>query len=1141
MDAAAAAAAAGRALRRELAQVPVAALDVCEAAGGGGALVLAGEDAALAVYACGGGYGGGEALLARVAVLRGQAVRGVRAWPGGGGGRARVLVWGAAAVAVVDVAGVEAGRAPRVLGAAAAPDWVYDGAGSPWDADGAALVTAHNAVVALSCGGGGGGVRLGDAVAAAARPMLYAARLAWLSPGRVLVAAGTVFGDVVVWRCRPGDAADAAAPAVLCRLPGHEGSVYGVDISPALALPDGSTHRLVASCSDDRTLRVWDVSDADAADEAPAAPAATPTPTTGFRRRDDHDSAAVAGRLVAAAMGHLSRIWGVRLAAAAAPAPDGTLGLRVYSFGEDATAQRWRLSLPRGAAGGAPAALAHERTVARHAGKHLWAGAVLAGGRPGAAALVATGGADGSICLVREPASPSPPRDGVATVDVRRVGRFDFLSAGQILVSTTLRRLLVGSLVGGDLAWDEVEVDDDVARHVGLTCALRSVGNGAAVLGTADGVVLYFGRPRRLSRVAAVPGRVVDVGCVSAVPGLDAAADTAMVEVVVHLHGTPDSRYLALDAQTGRVARHERAAGLDARFVATSAARMGDLLLLGSRHGWLSLLARRDDGTWRPVLDVAPRGGDAITAMVPLPPRADGARASSYFVATSRDGKYRIYQVERAGDEARCDLLHETSPPLGPMIEGAWFTRDAAPELILYGFRGKHFVLWNETRREEVATVECGGAHRTFRARFDASRPGHLGFAFTRSSELAVSWGGDRPACRMLRAGTHGREIRALSTAGRYVASGAEDTTIRIWEYGGEGRGRALRPLASIKAHVTGIQRLRWVGEERLVSSGGNEEFFVWRVRRLDESCYAGLAVVREAVLGDQSAGRDLRIVDFDVGGGGGLVATLALSNSTLRTYRYDGEGGFARAGHGTYTGACLTQVRRVGAGAGAGVDGLWLVTASTDGHVALWATQGRTHVVTQAARVHQSSIKGLDMRRQGRRHVVVTGGDDNAVGVCVVGPAGDGGGLVVARRALVPSAHAAAVTGVTWLGWGGDDDDDDEDEDDEGEATVAVSVSNDQRVRAWRVGVGVGATDAAAVVVEPAGSAPSGVADAGDVAALGPGGLVLGGVGVEVWSWGGESGAIVLSRDATYGPRPGACARMCVRRRDGGSAPDAA
>ena len=53
------------------------------------------------------------------------------------------------------------------------------------------------------------------------------------------------------------------------RLKGHEGSIFGVDISPRLDLGIcGGKKRFLVSCSDDRTVRVWDISKVDQVAEA---------------------------------------------------------------------------------------------------------------------------------------------------------------------------------------------------------------------------------------------------------------------------------------------------------------------------------------------------------------------------------------------------------------------------------------------------------------------------------------------------------------------------------------------------------------------------------------------------------------------------------------------------------------------------------------------------------------------------------------------------------------------------------------------------------------------------------------------------------------------------------------------------------
>lgn len=161
------------------------------------------------------------------------------------------------------------------------------------------------------------------------------------------------------------------------------------------------------------------------------------------------------------------------------------------------------------------------------------------------------------------------------------------------------------------------------------------------------------------------------------------------------------------------------------------------------------------------------------------------------------------------------------------------------------------------------------------------------------------------------------------------------------------------------------------------------------------------------------------------------------------------------------------------------------VLTASTDGHIAVWRPADGIFKLVSAARVHQSSIKSLDLLAPSRDetgYVAVTTGDDNALAATSLVP-GDDGTLVVSETTIVRSAHAAAINGVVNIPGG-----------------RVATVSNDQRVKIW----GVGGTAEGPPAVRLLGDLYSGVADAGAVEYLAQRGeLLVGGVGMEVWDVG--------------------------------------
>ncbi|KAK1963612.1 WD domain-containing protein [Colletotrichum sublineola] len=1097
--------------------------------------LLAGEDSELKIYDAEG------RLRGQLKIFRAQSIHGIHVRASKDGQERRhVLLWGNQAVTVIPASVVEEliladGKAdqpsvPLAIVEARAPDWIYDGAISPEEPGRGALVTAHNEILEFSIGDDDRTLEFGRIVSPS-RPILYSAKLTWISKNSVLVAGGTVFGEIIVWKCHfSGDTVNAEKKPwseVFFVFTGHEGSIFGVDISPEIDIGEGGKARLLASCSDDRTIRIWDIT------MRPEAPrlqysAFGEARETGFggavvtaaAAAADLTAAQVASSApLAMVMGHISRIWHVRFPQTLDELASHS-ATTIYSFGEDSTLQTWSLeidveqwrrkSLTPAAADDVlvGATITHKETYARHDGKHIWATtlAQAAGGE----VVVATGGADSKINLLWD--RSRGVRGGMAQVEglpselrtlmmpdvtgklpsrdpnfatpceaKEMFHRFTFISRAVLLATSTTGRILVGTF-GAELTWSEVGTDAETLQALRSCTSVKSPAPGVALLGTASKKVFLY-KDSAIRQVGTVPGKIADIFC------LGGASTSKLAFLVTILGGEEAMQILTLDLETSTITSMVPVPELDSRFVVTAACQTNGLLILGSRHGYMSVF-RRTDGQLDKLAAPDRRTDDAITSIKPLPASSPSSTAR-HIITTSRDGNYRIYKLSPSASSSPLCLRHETGPAAVPNLEDAWV---AGTDLVLCGFHSKNFIVWNETRHEELLRIDCGGAHRAFAyIPQDSSGDCILRFVCKKAATLGVYVQPHASAApihhRTLKHGSHGREVRVVAYSGRrYIASGAEDTAIRIWEYAAvpelKSSRRELRCVKVVKVHTAGLQSLKWLGEELLFSCSGNEEFMVWRTS--DLGGVAGLGLMREAVFTDRSADGDLRIMSFDVerlGDDGATAITMAFSNSSLKTYRYTPDNGFELLFQGQYTGACLTQARHLRVREGV----FDVVTAATDGCLALWRSAGAKYVLQHTARVHQSSIKALDVYTPSAgRAVVLTGGDDNALSITSLGLTADGGDFAPVARAGVRKAHAAAINGLTVLGAKG-----------AGDEVVFATASNDQRVKVWRLGWREGVEEVTLMADEY-----SGVADAGDIEVIGGGKLVVSGVGLEVWDW---------------------------------------
>ncbi|KAF3342369.1 RNA polymerase II holoenzyme cyclin-like subunit [Verticillium dahliae VDG2] len=896
-------------------------------------------------------------------------------------------------------------------------------------------------------------------------PLAEAKAHDWLFSAAVSPAGRIAF--IVVWTCEL-PAAGPPSCEVLSVFAGHEGSIFGVDISPEFegaGGPPGERMRLLASCSDDRTIRLWDVSKA-SLERGVVRASFGEARETGFGSVDLSAVADASSAPVAVAMGHGSRIWHVKFAGHGLGFDKGQVVMPVYSFGEDATVHKWRLEVDvaawqarRASAeagdGGAGKLILRE-TFAHHDGKHIWAAAVEPLKQGGS--LIATGGADARVNLITDDVDTTASGEGSNGLDtlpselsqlvfediLRRLPpsnqeypppsrkrpegfqNFVFISQNTLLAASTRGRILLGTF-GADLSWEEISYEGQHGRDLAFCTTIRSPAPGVAILGTAT-KKLFLYKDSTVKEITIMNGKISDIFVVKPL-----SDDSPLVaELLVMMIGGPDvMQLLTVDISSVTVTSSLSVPGQQASYVATAAHLVGDVLIIGSRHGHISLF-QRSPTELTLQSPIVRHTVDTITSIISLPTSLNG---ETHLLITARDAHYRLYAL-LSSPKPHLTLLHQTHVPSLTTIESAHFSPDH--DLLLTGFRSRLFPLYNETPRRDIHTHDVGGPNRIWSAPAPASSP--LRIAYARAGILLLKTQ-HHPPHEVLKSGTHGREIRA---------------------------------------------GLRWLADRGdgalLFSCGGNEEFV--------------------AVWADKSPDGDLRILDFDITAGeGGVVVSMVFSNSTVGTYLYDG-GQFTLLAKGRYTGACLTRVRHLR------VDGaeLEIGTAATDGHLGVWIAQrgepgaAGEYALQTTARLHQSSVKALDMSTLdhdgAEMRLLLTGGDDNGLGITVLQRRA--GEYEFVSKTGVKGAHAAAINGLAILQTAPLS------AEKQARRTTFATVSNDQRVKVWSLRWGLTEHDEAQLTLLA--NENSGVADPGDLDVLDGAEeedfreIVVVGVGMETW-----------------------------------------
>ena len=757
----------------------------------------------------------------------------------------------------------------------AAPDWVLNACASHIDdRDGCAyLITAHNSSLCLRLSQSPSACQDGiclQPLAIGVKSLLYSAEIVALSATHILLAAGTVFGEIIIWSCflgRQENYGINVSTSIHHFFTGHEGSIFGVSISAEIpCFVDGRSGRLLASCSDDRTIRIWDISDccwASPEDLGAYSTDGFQLRPTGFSYNPNNSLSLLAESPLAKAWGHVSRIWGVHFLR---PQIGYEQELKIISRGEDATCQLWSFSLSVAR----KFELRNLLALRCHVGKHIWS---LATSNFATQASIYTGGADGALTVLRLPYPQSEPcrnHEQAAPENIQMAhspyhhdllialgdGNFHFHSSSTFKAFTfvgedyfialsTLGEMKLGWIQSKlppdnddpSIGWETILVADDLCSFSSISSLVEI---GVAIIGGSTGLIrLYDHRTRNVHFLANTKRQILELYILKCAIG-------SPFDVITFVASYPNSNLAELfivSIENDEAPRVEIIPlMLQTHFQISCASFLcGDrYLVLGSKTGCISIYDVHGTGPLKHLVQHRVHGKSVITSITQIR-SADfgGDMAKNFFLTCGRDGNYCIHVLARQNaplSSATLQTIHRCSPLFGQCIQGAYFD-ETTQDLILYGFRGNEFILWNDSTQTETFSFECGGVHRAFSFLPYRETPGTGVCLWNQAATFKVL------VMRGIRhwplyKGGHGREIKAVSTVNTnlngdtLIATGAEDTTVRIWmttkPSSGSCHAGAFKCLRTLGQHQGGLQQVKISNSgDFMFTSAAAEEFFI--------------------------------------------------------------------------------------------------------------------------------------------------------------------------------------------------------------------------------------------------------------------------------------------------------------------------
>ncbi|XP_068108782.1 tRNA (34-2'-O)-methyltransferase regulator WDR6 [Hyperolius riggenbachi] len=896
--------------------------------------------------------------------------------------------------------------------------------------------------------------------------ILYSAHFVGNTWEELTLIAGTVFNQLVIWG-RRDPTNDEGRVKPRRRVSGHQGVIFSITYD--------KRRGLVASASDDRSLRVWNVGNLADSDDV---------------------------KCLLVLYGHQSRVWSVKL-----------LQDNIISIGEDSACIVWSY---------------HGDIVQNlkgHKGRGIRAVAVQE-----KTGLVATGGADSGIRLWQIKKC-SLPSNGLLNLHFSSPERIGVTKAVALADTNSLVVMTdMGSIYLNDLTtknWTFVLADEKYQSY-SLLDVFKSSTSTLCSIGNITGSVKVFSLlpTHTFQELKLHEGKVHSL---TWVPPLDLTPDRCNLfssgpnGVMVWLEVTCSSDCVGSVSEKRRfiLPTCKQRWHTSIAFIPED-----NLIICGDRRGSLMLFsAKCKSETARnacSVNNLSPSASDCVdfTALeerlFPAVPHPEDKGEYPLFVlygihgklgvtsvtyhdcfvySTGRDGLYRQLKVKGG----QLVVLRKLKSCKGmEWIERLSFVPDG--NLKIMGFYSTDFVVWSTKTNEKLHCVPCGGGHRSWTYKQEGLTEV---FAYIKSGDVFVYQ--TQPAEKlqtMLKEPLHGRELTCVKSAGSIkvhqeqvdiLITSSEDTTVNILTFNEV--SKKIWHLATISDHLSSVRTLALAKTKPqplehdglsvvLFTAGGRAQIGCYRLQvhmtkdtgmvrcqvihlashRLDERWDRMKNKHRIVKVDPETRYMSIKALDDvpqSLSPTSCLFLAAACSDGSIRFFMMcEDSRRMVLVGESFYHQRCVLKVEAFVHHQSADSSRALLCSASTDGRIAFWDI---TNTIVHAHRIldsghtdaqaqdlgpacfmlspHQCGINSLHLQKtEEGQYLLASGGDDNSIHVCRLkldhnSEDSSSGGFQLLQSFSLVSSHAAHVTGLRIL-----------------RQDLLASASIDQRLTLWHL-----------------------------------------------------------------------------------------